>query len=416
MDEDLALGLFVLVLAASGGLLWVFASNTRANRAETGWARLVVGNSLVLSFLLALLSVGGEIYYRFLYDTSDSLDYTKVSQRWFQRHWQVNSSDCRDNVNYSLNIKPGKRRITFVGDSFTAGHGINDVEQRFANLIRRTHPEWEIHLLAQPGFDTGNELKYLEGCLSQHYQIDQVVLVYCLNDVGDLFPEWAEAVECLQAEAARSGWLRRNSYLVNTLYYRIAAARNPAMKRYYAYMAEGYRGENWEQQQRRLKAFRDLVESHGGRLAVITFPFFQALGSHYEYQSAHDKLNQCWHELGVAHLDLLPLYRNLPPRKLTVNRFDAHPNEYAHALAAAAIENFLKEELQVAPDQRSNPSSTVKPSGASRRSNSRASSSANKHTKACPRVRASLREKIGRSSNSPVLSVRKSRSTLVRSR
>lgn len=345
MDENLVLGLFVLAFGASGGLLWLFARQARRSGGQGGWARLVVGNLLVLLCALALSLVAGEIYYRFCYDTTDSLGFTGVSQRWFQRHWRTNSSDCRDNVNYSLQIAPGKRRISFVGDSFTAGHGVKKVEHRFANRIREAHPEWEIHLLAQPGFDTGNELTHLEGCLSQHYQIDQVVLVYCLNDVTDLFPEWAATVERIQADAAHSGWLLRNSYLINTMYYRIATPRNPAIKRYFEYMAQGYRGEHWAQQQLRLKAFRDLVESHGGRLAVVTFPLFQGLGSRSEYQSVHDQLGQCWRDLGVAHLDLLPVYRDLPPGKLIVSRFDPHPNEYAHSLAAAAIEKFLKDKM-----------------------------------------------------------------------
>ena len=77
------------------------------------------------------------------------------------------------------------------------------------------------------------------------------------------------------------------------------------MQSYFDYIRAGYRGQPWEQQQQRLKAFRDLVQAHGGRLAVVTFPFFQALGPHYEYQFMHDELNQCWRSLDVPHLDLL---------------------------------------------------------------------------------------------------------------
>jgi len=37
----------------------------------------------------------------------------------------------------------------------------------------------------------------------------------------------------------------------------------------------------------------------------------------------------------------LPSTSGLPPRKLVVNRFDANLNEFAHKLAAEAIEKFL---------------------------------------------------------------------------
>jgi lysophospholipase L1-like esterase len=352
MDENLVLGLFLLLPVLSGGLLVLFARHLRTRSSPPGWPRLLLGNLLALLTLLALGLAAGEIGCRFLCDTTDALGCTKLNERWFERHWQSNPSGYRDDLDYSLKIKPGKRRISFVGDSFTAGHGIKHAEDRFANRLRRAHPEWEIHLLAQPGFDTGNELDLMEKCLGQGYQIDQVVLVYCLNDVADLFPEWAEAVGRIRAEAERGGWFRQHSYLVNTLYYRITAPRNRDMQSYFEYVREGYQGRHWEQQQQRLKAFRDLVESHGGRFAVVTFPFFQALGPHYEYQFMHDELNQCWRALKVPHLDLLSVYQALPPGKLMVSRSDPHPNEAAHALAADALEPFLQQQLATTPNPR----------------------------------------------------------------
>ena len=351
MDENLVLGLFLLLPALCGGLLVLFARRLRARPGPSGWPRLLLGNLLVLLALLALGLAAGEIYCRFLCDSTDALGCTKLNERWFQRHWQSNPSGYRDNLDYPLKLQPGKRRITFVGDSFAAGHGIKNVADRFANRLRRAHPEWEIHLLAQPGFDTGNELDLMEKCLAQGYQLDLVVLVYCLNDVADLFPEWTETAGRIRAEAARTGWFCQHSYLVNTLYYRITAPRNRDMQSYFDYIRAGYRGQPWEQQQQRLKAFRDLVQAHGGRLAVVTFPFFQALGPHYEYQFMHDELNQCWRSLDVPHLDLLTVYRNLPPARLMVNRSDPHPNEAAHALAADALEPFLQHLLAAAPDQ-----------------------------------------------------------------
>ena len=89
--------------------------------------------------------------------------------------------------------------------------------------------------------------------------------------------------------------------------------------------------------------FRDLVQAHGGHLAVVTFPFLHALGPNYEYRFIHDKLDQLWRELHVPHLDLLSVFESLPPSQVTVNRYDAHPNEYANRLAAAAIDKWLRE-------------------------------------------------------------------------
>jgi hypothetical protein len=102
-----------------------------------------------------------------------------------------------------------------------------------------------------------------------------------------------------------------------------------------------YDGLLWEEQQRRLKTLRDLVEGRGGHFLVVTFPFLQHLGPGYEFRAVHAKLGKFWQELGVPQLDLLGLYEAHRSEKLTVNAHDAHPNAQAHALAAGAISEFL---------------------------------------------------------------------------
>jgi lysophospholipase L1-like esterase len=342
-EENLMFGLFLAAPVVSFGLLIVFVRRVKRSKVPTGWGRLVVGNALVLLCLTTPVLLAGETYFRFFCDTTDSLAYTRISERWVQRHWQVNSAGCRDNVEYSPARAPGKRRISFVGDSFTAGHGIKDVEDRFPNRLRRAHPDWEIHVLAAVGLDTGGELALMKKAFAKGYQVDQVVLVYCLNDIGDMLPPQADATARVLAELDNSGWLLRNSYMLNLWYHHYKALRDPYLGNYCSFVREAYSGALWEQQKERLKAFRDLVQAHGGRLAVVTFPLLNALGPNYEYRFIHDKLDQAWRELDVPHLDLLPVYEGMAPIQVTVNRFDAHPNERANQLAAEAIDKWLQQ-------------------------------------------------------------------------
>jgi hypothetical protein len=118
------------------------------------------------------------------------------------------------------------------------------------------------------------------------------------------------------------------------------------MRGYFDVVRDAYQdGPIWDQQKQRLLAFRNLVQANGGRLAVVTFPFLHALGPHYDYRSVHQRLDAFWHEAKVPHLDLLPLYEHLKREQLTLNSFDAHPNEYAHALATPVIEKFVAEQV-----------------------------------------------------------------------
>src|SRR5438046_47259 len=123
MDEDLVLCLFLFALCATGGAAILFAKHVRVQRMKASLGLLLLGNVLVLLFLVTILAVGGEIYFRFFYDATDAINLTKVSERWFQRHCRLNGSGCRDTIEYETRIATGKRRITFLGDSYTAGHG-----------------------------------------------------------------------------------------------------------------------------------------------------------------------------------------------------------------------------------------------------------------------------------------------------
>lgn len=341
-QENLAYALFVAAPLVSFGLLGLFIRRVKRSKAPTGWGRLVVGNTLVFCCLATPVLLAGETYFRFFYDTTDSLAYTRVSERWQLRHWRLNNAGCRDNVDYLPTLPAGKRRISFVGDSFTAGHGISDVEDRFANLLRRAHPEWEVQVLAKVGLETGMELKLLQKAFARGYQVDQVVLVYCLNDIEDLMPTQTDAILRALAVIDNSPWLVRKSYMLNLFYHHYRASQDPYLGDYCFYVREAYKGPLWKQQQERLKAIRDIVQAHGGRLAVVTFPFLNALGPNYEYQSVHDVLGRFWQEQGVPHLDLLTVYADLPPSRVTVNRLDAHPNEHANKLAAAAMDKWLQ--------------------------------------------------------------------------
>lgn len=345
MNELVVLLLLVILPGSLGWGLIFHWRRARAAAQPATWLALVIGNGLLLLFLVSIGLLGGELYVRFCYDATDSLGYTKISQRWVARHWQNNSASCRDNIQYYPAKAADKRRITFLGDSFTAGHGIKDVENRFANLLRREHPNWEIHALAQPGYDTQDEIDFLQSCLNHHYVLDVVVLVYCLNDVSDLVPNWAEARNHIYAEADRPGWLKDNSYFFNLLYHRYHAMRNPWMTHYFEFVRDTASGPIWEAQRKRLDSLRRLVTANHGRLLVVTFPFLHALGPGYPFQSVHNSLDAFWREQGIPHCELLSVFRELSPAKITVNRFDAHPNELAHALAADAISSFLEKQL-----------------------------------------------------------------------
>lgn len=232
MENAILIG-FAGCTLVSGILLLRFfkRQNARPKRPPT-WRSWTAGNALVLFFLISLLLAGGECYYRFFNDTTDAYMFTKVSRHWLRRHDRTNGTGVRDSIEYHWARAPGKRRITFLGDSFTVGHGVRDVEARFANRIRQRQPGWEIHVLAINGWETGNELALLESELRDDYEFDTVVLVYMLNDISDLSPDYfLRAVRRIAPRGPLKSILNE-SYFLNAWYYRLRTAGDPDLGNY----------------------------------------------------------------------------------------------------------------------------------------------------------------------------------------
>ena len=74
------------------------------------------------------------------------------------------------------------KRILFLGDSFLAGSGIENLEQRFPDQLKKSMPlETEIHTLASGGWGTDQQLlAYL--LKGRAWQPDLVVLAFCANN------------------------------------------------------------------------------------------------------------------------------------------------------------------------------------------------------------------------------------------
>ena len=313
---------------------------------KRGPLRLLLGNLTVLLVLLALVFAGGEIYYRYFFDSTDSFGLTRVCTRWFERHYASNAAGVRDNVEYALARSGDRRRVSFLGDSFTAGHGIADVDDRFANRIRDAYDDaWEVHVLAANGLDTGAELQSLSGFVQGGYELDTLVLVYVLNDIADIIPEWADILQRIYGEKENENFWVKHSFFINVLYYRLKAMRDPDIANYYGFVLEGYSGPIWERQKTRLRSLKDFCDVRGAKLLVVTFPFLHDLGPAYAYRDIHDRLGAFWASLDVPHLDLLSVYEGHAPEALVIGDFDAHPNPRAHAMAAEAIGPFIEANL-----------------------------------------------------------------------
>jgi hypothetical protein len=308
-------------------------------------AMLVAGNALVLALILSVLFLGFETHYRFVRDVTDGDALTKGSARWFERHWRTNALGFRDDVDYAFQRDGHRRRVTFFGDSFTAGHGVA-VSDRFLNRVRAARPEWEVHGIAAPGASTELELVALNRLLERGYDLDTVVLVYCFNDLDPFVPELSRFYESVTREPPLPlRPLVDHSYFANALFYYWKVSRTASDAGgldYFSMIEQAYSGEAWEREKQALREFQRAVEAGGGQLLAVTFPMLLRLGrGQEEHHPMHAKLAEFWQARGVPHLDLLPVLAPKRGPELVVSGYDDHPSPTAHALAAEALLPFL---------------------------------------------------------------------------
>jgi len=343
MEENVILIAFACLPVITAMLLYLFFSKFAAYFGKMQWLKLIIGNALVFLFLCSAILLSGEVYYRYFYDTTDSWALTKVYSKWISRHYRFNNFGLRDSVDYQPKLQ-GKPRITFIGDSFTGGHGVADVEKRFVNRIRAARPEWEIHCFAKSGWDIYAYLEYISEEVKSGYEFDHVVLVYFLNDISDVMEEWKAIL--YRIYFIEPPFFVKHSYFLNLLYYHYITPRDPGISRYYGLLREAYSGPTWEKQKYLLSVLKPYFDSENIDFMVVTFPYLNNLGPNYEYRKAHEQLDAFWKDANVPNLDLLPVFEQYRSKNLVVNAHDHHPNELGHEIAAKAILEFLDKNMK----------------------------------------------------------------------
>jgi hypothetical protein len=106
---------------------------------------------------------------------------------------EVNALGFRDNRQYTLEKSPGTFRILVLGDSVTFGHGAT-YETTYPYLVEqrlrawRRDITWQVWNLGVPGYNTRQELSYLQE-VGPIYKPDLVVVGFYPNDLmGDNMP------------------------------------------------------------------------------------------------------------------------------------------------------------------------------------------------------------------------------------
>ena len=251
-------------------------------------------------------------------------------------------------------------RIAIIGDSFTAGVGV-EADDRYADRLERLlnmksgKSPVEVRVYALCGSSTFQQIELLDEALVWKPHV--VVLGICLNDMEDWtnpkeLMRWREGLFPKTTPPWLAGVLQFSRAL-DWLYARAQAAQAEREElRYYRRLyAPSYSG---------VARFREAIQIMNDKCRearAVFVPMIWPLLSEnfqegrYPFEFAHAAIRRRCEELRLPCLDLLPFFREASPERLQVApNIDPHPNEIAHRVAAEALLLFLLDESYIARD------------------------------------------------------------------
>jgi hypothetical protein len=297
----------------------------------------IISNAATVLFSIFVLFILLEAIFMFI-PRSHSVDYTLASRLWYAKYWKpINSLGFRDNEPDNNNPV-----ILFVGDSFTAGHGLKSVDDRFSNIVGRElnkkEKKYTIINIGKPNLDTRAEYEAMKNFLYlTRIKREKIILQYFGNDIegaamdeGLIFggfhppPDMNKFVMLIGS----------GSYLFNYIYF--LYPREYLGAPYITYLTKAYKNDNiLSKHKNDLMLFVDYTRENSIQLIVVVFPFLADIE-----MSNSIYVNNIVNFLksnNVNVINVSSLARDIPLDERTVNKNDSHASKKLNRIIAQGI-------------------------------------------------------------------------------
>jgi hypothetical protein len=326
---SLRIGLSVCALLAAAAVLYftVIQGRGRIGRCRKVF---VISYSLLVSFLLL------EAVFMFV-ARSQNVGYSLAAQTWHRRYWRpTNEYGYRDR-SVDLNEIRDKVKIFALGDSFTAGWGIDSIADRFSDLLQaRLPPPYRVLNLGANASDTRGEFKRL---LAFPVKPDILILQYFGNDIEEVVWEAKGARFVFRPYQNLPKILRplfMGSYFLNYIYWQIP---EDDVQSYTSVLLASY--EDPRLLRRHYADLQQFVDfSHANRipLIVVIFPFLRDLATSRRFTVP---IEHFFSRSGAAVVSVSDLVAAIPPQQRVVNSNDSHASKLVHRIVADELYRVL---------------------------------------------------------------------------
>jgi hypothetical protein len=350
-------GLFqcgIVAFAISAVLLLLRRISPRLGAAATrGLRSFAIGAAVMVP--VAFLT--GEIFLRVVYPQGASFsEHIGPIVRRFERDFRTNSFEGPSRGPDDRGPKPpGTIRVLIQGDSITWGQGIRDEAELYTSRLlaelRRRRLGAEMAVLAQ----CGREIDGHDANLRRYGdEVDPDLIVYQWHPTDMLRPVWQRRPN------ADPPWtslffhplLKQTSWVWFFVDFKAKAIVNPDLSREYREFIVREFGSDtpvWRIFAEEFRAWAEEARRRTPRVLVMLYPDVGSAG--FVLGPVHEQMRALGRETGVEVLDLAEGGGLLggDKKRVSVSRYDGHPNAVVHGLMAerllAAIERAWPELL-----------------------------------------------------------------------
>jgi hypothetical protein len=342
---------YCLLLIAVWGLWYLIRYGATREAAYEMGAKLakskLAGVMITLTTFIVLFAAA-ETWMRINYITTDAYGFTSMNYYWYTNfYWNdFNSLGYRDYEPTPDDPNNPLTRIAIVGDSFAVGHGLNNKDDSFPQMLERDLGEgYDVNLIAQSGWDSDVEEFHLD---NYPYRPNVVILSYYLNDIDYLLtaPETnPDENFTFIDDPVLSSFIRDWFFVPNYIYYNLlqftSSQRNSSFVNDLigAHMNDAV----WNQQAMQLDSFINWTRNNNARLIVLLWPNLAGIDLSIP---ALERITAFFEEHGVQVIDMSDTLRPYPVLEMIVNRFDTHPGVLAQRLAADSLAEAIRANIE----------------------------------------------------------------------
>ena len=324
----------------------------------------IVKNALGLLGILFSLFILLEICFSFVL-LSGGGEKTLAGKNWFNYYWKVNDLGYRDENPKDID-RAGKKNILIIGDSYVAGHGLKEENQRFSNILRTELKDCsDVFNLGVCGADTRDEFGFLA---SFPIKPDLIILSYVNNDIDKIL-EKKELFKFLKIDPRknstlrkfknRSGLLDSHSFFLNFVDFIVfewqkdrafkALTEKYSTTKKFLESEEGklieltyYTNDSlMKLQLNNIDKFIDYSITNHVDILFILFPKSDDRVIDYTNKTANEPIAEHLKNKEIEVINLTQTLKRIKESERHVNKFDPHPGIYTNEVIADTIKKHL---------------------------------------------------------------------------